>query len=295
MSTATPTIDAIRFTSTAHAAPDPEDQPRSEGRVDQAPHPALDVADGCHGHGHIDRLRNSPLRLPGPCLVTMTAQQRQIFDPTACSLFGVVFVGAVLLAALGVRTVTAEYVDRDDPVHLHRHAHQTPGADGQSCGHCCVRVPRGAADAVVALKSASGSSPAAPRGDPGPSRCPPSGRLRRLRGEPDRRYRGRARRPHPTHRGSDHSTGAGHRRRRHARPLLPAGLRQYVPGTALEAAVTVTARPDYSGPAQPSWSSASMPQSLWRQPRSAYPPGRLTPWFCPESSQRTISLSPVER
>lgn len=41
---------------------------------------------------------------------TMTAQQRQIFDPTACSLFGIVFVGAVLLAALGVRTVTAEYV-----------------------------------------------------------------------------------------------------------------------------------------------------------------------------------------
>jgi len=41
---------------------------------------------------------------------TMTAQQRQIFDPTACSLFGIVFVGAVLLAALGVRAVTAEYV-----------------------------------------------------------------------------------------------------------------------------------------------------------------------------------------
>ena len=40
----------------------------------------------------------------------MTAGQRQLFDPTACSLFGVVFVGAVLLAALGVRTMTAEYV-----------------------------------------------------------------------------------------------------------------------------------------------------------------------------------------
>ena len=40
----------------------------------------------------------------------MTAQQRLSFDPTACSLFGIVFVGAVLLAALGVRAVTAEYV-----------------------------------------------------------------------------------------------------------------------------------------------------------------------------------------
>lgn len=41
---------------------------------------------------------------------TMTAQQRQSFDPTACSLFGIVFVGAVLLASLGVRAVTSEYV-----------------------------------------------------------------------------------------------------------------------------------------------------------------------------------------
>ncbi len=39
----------------------------------------------------------------------MTAQQRLTFDPTSCSLFGVVFVGAVMLAALGVRSVTAEY------------------------------------------------------------------------------------------------------------------------------------------------------------------------------------------
>ena len=39
----------------------------------------------------------------------MTPGQRQTFDPTSCSLFGVVFVGAVLLAALGVRAMTAEY------------------------------------------------------------------------------------------------------------------------------------------------------------------------------------------
>jgi hypothetical protein len=39
----------------------------------------------------------------------MTAQQHRTFDPTSCSLFGVVFVGAMMLAALGVRSVTAEY------------------------------------------------------------------------------------------------------------------------------------------------------------------------------------------
>ncbi|HEY3833964.1 MAG TPA: ABC transporter permease [Acidimicrobiia bacterium] len=40
---------------------------------------------------------------------SMTAQQRRIFDPTSCSLFGVVFVGAMMLAALGVRSVAGEY------------------------------------------------------------------------------------------------------------------------------------------------------------------------------------------
>ena len=40
---------------------------------------------------------------------TMTAAQRATFDPTACSLGGFFLVGAVLLGALGVRSVTAEY------------------------------------------------------------------------------------------------------------------------------------------------------------------------------------------
>ena len=40
---------------------------------------------------------------------TMSAQQRRTFDPTACSLGGFFLVGAVLLGALAVRTVSAEY------------------------------------------------------------------------------------------------------------------------------------------------------------------------------------------
>ncbi len=43
---------------------------------------------------------------------TMTAQQRHTFDPTACSLGGFFLVGAVLLGTLGVRAVTAEYSTR---------------------------------------------------------------------------------------------------------------------------------------------------------------------------------------
>jgi ABC-2 type transport system permease protein len=40
---------------------------------------------------------------------TMTTQQRLTFDPTACSLGGFFLIGAVLLGALAVRAVTAEY------------------------------------------------------------------------------------------------------------------------------------------------------------------------------------------
>jgi hypothetical protein len=43
---------------------------------------------------------------------TMTAAQRATFDPTACSLSGCFLVGAVLLGALAIRTVTAEYSTR---------------------------------------------------------------------------------------------------------------------------------------------------------------------------------------
>jgi hypothetical protein len=39
---------------------------------------------------------------------TMSASQRQSFDPTACSLGGVFLVGVALLASLAVRSVTAE-------------------------------------------------------------------------------------------------------------------------------------------------------------------------------------------
>ncbi|HEX3460279.1 MAG TPA: ABC transporter permease [Acidimicrobiales bacterium] len=40
---------------------------------------------------------------------SMTPQQRHTFDPTSCSLAGIFLIGVVLLGALGARTVTSEY------------------------------------------------------------------------------------------------------------------------------------------------------------------------------------------
>jgi hypothetical protein len=149
----------------------------------------------------------------------MTAGQRQTFDPTACSLFGVVFVGAVLLAALRGTGHDCRVRDRDDSVHLCRHAHQAAGTGSQGWGHCGVRVPGGAADYRGQLRSRPADlRRQASRSVLRSSRRPPSGGLRCPGGEPHCRHRGRDRRPHPTHRSSDHGTGAGHRGRRHARP-----------------------------------------------------------------------------
>jgi hypothetical protein len=51
--------------------------------------------------------------------------------------------------------------------------------------------------------------------------------------------------------------------------LLPAGLRGYLPGTALQAAVTVHARAGSLRQARPSWSSGCMRRSRWRRLRYA--------------------------
>ena len=71
---------------------------------------------------------------------TMTAQQRLLFDPVSASMTGVM-IAAVVLGALAVKTVTAEYSHRDDPGHVHRHARPAarPGGQGRHGGR--VRVP----------------------------------------------------------------------------------------------------------------------------------------------------------
>ena len=160
--------------------------------------------------------------------------------------------------------------DGDDPVHLRRHAHQAAGAGSQGWGHCGVRVPGGAADYRGQLRSRpAGLHRQAPRSVLRSSRRPPSGGLRRPGGEPHCRHRGRARRPHPTHRSGDHGTGAGHRGRRHARPAAsgrPPSVRarDRTPGRRHGQPLGGTP----AGQARPLWSSASMPPSPWRRPRS---------------------------
>jgi hypothetical protein len=166
MSTATYTIDAIHFTPPAPSGADSEDPQDCQGRVDQAAHPALHLADS--GHGLVISVALGAILCVSQVQQwsKMTAGQRQTFDPTACSLFGVVFVGAVLLAALGVRAMTAEYVTGMIRSTFAATPTRRRVLAAKAGGHCGVRVPGGAAHAVVSFEVGQRSSPAST------SKCP---------------------------------------------------------------------------------------------------------------------------
>ena len=154
MSTATHTIDATHFTPPAPPVRTPRIRRALQGGVDQAPHPALHLADSGHGHCHIGCPGNDPLCLPGPTVVhhdSPAAPDRSTRPPVRCSASS--SSAPCCSRHLGVRAVTAEYVDGDDSVHLHRHAHQTAGTGSQGWGHCGVRVPGGAAGCRGQLRS----------------------------------------------------------------------------------------------------------------------------------------------
>ena len=169
----------------------------------------------------------------------MTAGQRQTFDPTACSLFGVVFVGAVLLAALGVRSMTAEYVTgMIRSTFAATPTRRRTGSQGGS--HGGVRVPGSAADSVVSFvvgqRVFTGKHLEVSFAHPGVLPAVVFGAL-------------------AVSLIAVIGVGIGGLIRHTAAAtttlvlvvvggvtigqLLPAGLRQYVPGTALQAAVTV--------------------------------------------------------
>ncbi len=140
---------------------------------------------------------------------SMTAQQRLTFDPTSCSLFGVVFVGAMMLAALGVRSVTAEYSTGMIRSTFTALPTRRRRVGSQSRRHRGVRIPGGTARRCRQLPGRTARlHRQAPPSVARTSRRSPSGGLRSRRGEPHRRSRGRSRRTHPTHRGRDHSAGA---------------------------------------------------------------------------------------
>ena len=113
MSTATHTIDAIHFTAPAPPDRTSAVQQDSQVGVDQAPHADLHLADGCRGR--------RPYQLPWVPILCVSQVQPMghhdrrssaaMFDPTACSLGGFFLVGAVLLAALAVRSGDCRVLD----------------------------------------------------------------------------------------------------------------------------------------------------------------------------------------
>ena len=201
--------------------PDPQG-PHPQGGVDEAPHPALHLAhrrpDPGPGHRLQRRrglLRDQPVaHHDGPAAPGIRPDQR--LDERGHDRRG---------GPRGARRADGHrgVLDRDDPVHLQRHARQTARAGGQGRHHGRVRVPRDAARQRRRLRTrpADIRRPAR-RGDHRTSRRA-SGHVLRSRGrEPRRRHRRGYRRPHPAHRGSGHHPGADHHRGTHRRPV-PSG------------------------------------------------------------------------
>ena len=170
---------------------------------------------------------------------TMTAQERHAFDPNSL-LVGRILPGRSRTArGAGSAGHDRRVLDGDDPVHLHCDTDETSGAVGQSCGRRRVRVSGGTGDSSRELPGGSGGLH---------WQAPPS--LVRISGRaPTLVFAGLA-----ISLVAIIGVGLGglirHTGATTALVLvivggavlgqfLPAGLRQYLPGTALEAAVTV--------------------------------------------------------
>jgi hypothetical protein len=112
MSTATHNIDAIHFT-----APAPPDRTSPYSRILKSEWTKLRTLTSTWRTA-VAAVSISVVLGAVLCIsqanqwATMNAAQRAMFDPTACSLGGFFLVGTVLLGALAVRSVTAEYSTR---------------------------------------------------------------------------------------------------------------------------------------------------------------------------------------
>ena len=151
---------------------------------------------------------------------TMTAAQRATFDPTACSLGGFFLVGAVLLGALAVRTVTAEYSTGMIRSTFTATPTRRLVLTTKAAVTAAFAFPVGSGGCVVSFEVGqrifAGKHLQVSFGHPGVLQALV---LRCRRRQPRRNHRCRTRRPHPAHRGRDHCSGVGHRRRGSARPV----------------------------------------------------------------------------
>ena len=179
---------------------------------------------------------------------TMTPAQRQTFDRD--ELLAVWHhdrrrTARVARPTVGDRRICLWH----DPLDLHRHADEATRACGQGSHSGGIRLPRGAGLQFRRLRNRPADlRRQAPPSDSRPSRRADGDRLWRCRSQPHRRHRSRSRRRHSTHRRGNRCDGVVIVGGVTFGQLLPAGLRGYLPGTALQAAVTVHRSPGILAP-----------------------------------------------
>ena len=239
MSTATHTIDTPRLTPPASAARTSPIRQDTQVGVDQDPYAALHLAD------RVMAITVS-IGLGAVLCVSQAGQWATMMPSNACVRPHGLLVRRVLPgrrgAARGARRADGDgrVRDRDVPVHLHRHARPTPGTGRQGCRHRGVRLPGGTAGRRGQLRGRSADLRR--QAPPGVLRSP--GVLQALV------FAALA-----VSLVAIIGVGLGGLIRHTAGAtttlvlvivggavlgqFLPAGLRQYLPGTALEAAVTV--------------------------------------------------------
>ncbi len=170
---------------------------------------------------------------------TMSAQQRQAFDPTSTSLTGL-WVAVVILGALGVRSVAAEYTTGMVRATFTAMPARRLVLAAKAATAAAFVFPLALVCDVVSFELGqrilAGKHIQVALGHPGTLQALIFGALAR---QPGHHRRCRPRRRHPAYGRGGHRLAMLILGGAILGQMLPAGLRQYIPGIAVQAAVTV--------------------------------------------------------
>ena len=208
--------------TTVRSAPGHDHPPDPASGVDQAAHSALHLAHRGRRPRHLHRPRHRHRRLPGGPMGHHDGQAAPgVRRRRARSMIGLLF-AAVVLGALAVRTITAEYSTGMIRATFAARPARRAVLAAKAATMAAFAVPGGAGEPTwSASKSASAPGRQARPSVPRPSRRAAGHALRGRGGEPHHRHRRRPGRHRPAHRRGHHGAVAGPHRGCPVRPVPP--------------------------------------------------------------------------